>query len=221
LGGSGRDTSSICGGGLHYTQLTAPIKVAAGKTDVKVIPAGQTCSVPSLVEKTGIEVGSDQVVTIAYMGGSSVASIIAAMPETSATAAGSPKRLLRFVNAIPGSTLEFGLAGNASLPATMTMAFSKGVEFGSVSDRTSGVNGTVFDANGYLSLGTTSVSLVTVREGTTDALLLAPISGPGSATLYAIGEPKTTFPIRGLLCREVSTDSTLTDCLVTDLPIPN
>jgi hypothetical protein len=220
LGGSGRDLSSICGGGLHYTQLTAPIKVAAGETDVKVIPAGQTCSVPSLVEKTGIELGSD-VVTIAYMGGSLVASIMSAMPETAATAAGPPKRLLRFVNAIPGSTLEFGLGGNASLPATMTMAFSKGVEFGRVSDRTSGVNGTVFDANGYQLLGTTSVSLVAVQGGTTDALLLAPISGPGGATLYAIGEPKTPFPIRGLLCREVSTDSTLTDCLVTDLPISN
>jgi hypothetical protein len=219
LGGSGRDPASVCGAGLHYTQVTAPFKIAGGQADVKVIPAGQTCSAPSLAEKMGIDVGTDLVVTVAYMGGPSVAPIIAAMPET-ALSIRVQNRRTRFVNAIPGTTLELGVSAETELPATMATRFANGVEFGRAADSPTG---TAFnlDANGYLEFPSIAIPLVAVEAGTTDAVLLVTLAGSGNFTLYAIGDPNTTFPVRGLLCNEAATDTPLATCNLTALPSSN
>ena len=64
---SGADTNTICGG-LKYPQVTAAFKIPVGKLDFKVIPAGKTCSVTALAEKTGIDVGTDFPLTLVYAG---------------------------------------------------------------------------------------------------------------------------------------------------------
>jgi len=224
LSGAGSDPNSLCGSGLPYTQVTAPLKVAAGKTDVKVIAAGQTCFAPSLAEKSGIEVGTDLVITVAYMGGSSVAPLIAAMPETPPSTVAHQNRLTRFVNAVPGTTLDFGVTDlPGPVPLTMKAHISNGIEFGRTSDAAGGAPAFTFDIRGYFEFGSVDLPTVAAHKGTTDALLLATLSGAGNFTLYAVGDPDTTFPIRGLLCSEAKSRdaNSRTDCIVTELPSPN
>jgi hypothetical protein len=224
LAGSGRDSASVCSG-LRYAQVTAPFKVASGTMDVKVIPAGQTCAAPSLAETMGIEVGTDFVLTLAYMGGPSVAPNITAMPETAMPKSntGVQNRRTRFVNAIHGTILEIGISNDNSLPATMTTRVTNGVEFGRATGSTSGADATRFsvDENGYFSFPSIPLALVAVQKGTTDAILLALLNGSGNFTLYAIGDATTTFPIRGLVCVEAKSEQMLTTCQMTDLATSN
>jgi hypothetical protein len=162
------------------------------------------------------------VVTISYMGGPSVAPSITAMFETQPTGtSASQNRRTRFVNAVPGATLDLGISMETTLPATMTTRLASGVEFGHAPDTSRAAPGFSFDANGYLSFASIPLPLVAVQQGTNDAILLAICAGSGIFTLYAIGDPHTALPIRGLLCNEAKKDTALANCSLSDLPSSN
>ena len=229
LAGSGRDPATICGSGLPYSQVTAQLKVAPGQVDIKVIPAGQTCYAPGLAEKMGIAIGPNAEVTVAYMGGSSMVPTIVAMPETLGPPAAPESRLTRLVNAIAGTTIAFGVGDNAplpaTLPATLITPIARGIAFGRTSAPSNSAPMFTIDANGYFPFPTIAVAIVAAHDGTTDAILVANLSGKGRFTLFAIGDPTTGFPIRGLLCVEsndaANGNGLNTICELTDLPTSN
>jgi hypothetical protein len=157
--------------------------------------------------------------------GSSVSPPIAALPETPLSTVNRQNRLARFVNAVPGTTLDFGVtdAPPRPVPVTMKALVSKGVEFGRTPDTASAVHGFNLDVRGYFEFGSIDLPVVAVHEGTTEALLLATLSGAGNVTLYAVGDSNTTFPIRGLLCSEAngSDEKSRALCTVTESPSSN
>jgi hypothetical protein len=75
----------------------------------------------------------------------------------------------------------------------------------------------------YFEFGSVDLPVVATHKGTTDALLLATLSGAGNFTLYAVGDPDTTFPVRGLLCSEAKSSdaNSRANCTVTELPSSN
>jgi hypothetical protein len=222
LRSSSLDLNTICGGGLPYSKATVPFRTARGKTDVKIIPAGKTCSVAALAEKTGIDVGTDLVTTLAYMGGTGVAPILAALPEAPVGEV-QQNRKNRLVNAVVGTALEFGLGAADKLPTTIraTSKFNtKALEFGQVPSKDEhGTLNFTYDDFGYFSIVGSPLSAVAAQRGTDKALFLSPVDGVGNVTLYAIGDPNSTFPVRGLLCRDNSTDtsSATADCVASEL----
>jgi hypothetical protein len=144
------------------------------------------------------------------------------MPETPLSTVNRQNRLARFVNAVPGTTLDFGIPDPPPrpVPVTMKTLVSKGVEFGRTPDTASGAPRFNFDVRGYFEFGSIDLPVVAVHEGTTEALLLATPSGAGNFTLYAVGDSDTTFPIRGLSCSEAngSDEKGRALCTVTESP---
>jgi hypothetical protein len=210
LRSASRSTNTICGGGLPYSQGTVPFRTQPVKSDVKIIPAGQTCGAPALAEKTGIDIGTDLVTTLAYMGGGEIAPQVFALPEAPLGDV-QQNRKNRLLNAVAGAALEFGLAVADKLPTTIRQSAkfnTKALEFGQVpSADEKGTLSFTYDQYGYFNIIHSLLTAVAVQRGTDKALLLAPIEGGGNVTLYAIGELSGRFPVRGLLCR----DSDVTD----------
>jgi hypothetical protein len=225
LRSSGRDPNNICGGGLPYEKVTTPFRIAAGKTDVKIIAAGSTCSAPAIAEKTGIDVGTDLVVTLAYMGGGETPPTIFALPEAPRPTDLQQNRKNRFVNAIAGMALQFGVGVGDKLPTTISVAKfnNRALEFGQVPSKDE--RGSLqfnFDDYGYLTIVGTELSCVAAQRGSDKALFLAKVGIVGNVTLYAIGDAGGKFPIRGLLCRDSEPDPSdqtgaTADCTASEL----
>jgi hypothetical protein len=225
LRSSGRDRNNICGGGLPYEKVTTPFRIAPGLTDVKIIPAGKTCAEPAIAEKTNIDVGTDLVITLAYMGGGEVAPTLFALPEAPRPTDLQQNRKNRFVNAIAGMSLQFGVGTGDKLPTVIsTSKFnSRALEFGQVPSKDE--RGSLqfnFDDYGYLTIVATELSCVAVQRGSEKALLLQKVGVVGNVTLYAIGDLGGQFPIRGLLCRDGEPDQSdptgaTADCKASEL----
>jgi hypothetical protein len=210
LRSASRSTNTICGGGLPYAQATVPFRTPPVKSDVKIIPAGKTCAEPALAEKTGVDIGTDLVITLAYMGGGEAAPTLFALPEA-APGEVQQNRKNRLVNAIAGSALEFGLADVNRLPTTIKQGAkfnTKALEFGQVpSTDERGTLGFTYDQYGYFTIIQQDLTTVAVQRGTDKAMFLMPIDGVGNVTLYAIGELSGRFPVRALLCRDFVGDA--------------
>ncbi|HMJ50707.1 MAG TPA: hypothetical protein VK540_01485 [Polyangiaceae bacterium] len=225
LRSSGIDLNNICGGGLSYSKVTTPFRAAPGKTDVKIIAAGKTCTAPAIAEKTGIDVGPDLVITLALMGGGEVAPTIFALPEAPRPTDLQQNRKNRFVNAIAGTALQFGVGVGDKLPTTITAARfnSKALEFGQVPSKDErGTLNFSFDDYGYLTIVGTELSCVAAQRGSDKAMFLAKVGVVGNVTLFAIGDLGGRFPIRGLLCRDNESDPTdatgaTADCTASEL----
>ena len=219
---SGRDKLNICGSGLPYAQVTKPFAIQSGQLDFKIIEATKTCTSPSFAEATNVDVGTDIGFTLAYMGNGSTPGQLAVMKETNPpTDVGQMNRKTRFVNAIPGTSLLFGVSDQVELPATLKTPYTKtGIEYGHVADSNSGAGTFKFDNAGYLDFASIPVQVVAAKVGSTKAELLVPQNGQGMWSLFAIGDQTASaFPVRALLCNELDYDDVLqtTHCTESDI----
>lgn len=214
-----RDAGTDCQAGFVYGEVSAPLGVSAGKIDVKIIPAGQTCGAPALGEALGVTLAAGEQVTVALVGntGSTKAVPLAESPGVS------PGNLkLRFVNAIAGSKpLSLGVTKDGRLPTDLTATIlSAPVPFGGVVPAGAKAIAGTLDANGYLSLFATEYQLGAAEDGSTKAQLVVSLpNSPAIYSLYAIGSATdAAHPIRGLLCNESLIKGIGTQCTVTALP---
>jgi hypothetical protein len=218
---SGRDVNDICGRGLSYAEMTKPFAVPAGTIDAKIIPATKTCSAPAIVETLGITTTTDYVVTLEYMGGAATPASLVPMLESPNPTDIKQNRVTRFVNAVPGTSLLFGVpeSGQTELPANLGTALflKKALEYGhkpEPADVGPGFSGKI-DNNGYFNFGSIPLPVVAAQVGNSKALLFVSQTGQGMAQLFAIGDPTSAFPVRGLLCHDDQVNSQtpqLTQC---------
>jgi len=215
-----RGSGSACPAGFRYRDVSAPVAVARGSVDVKMIAAGSTCSAPALVERTDIPVDS-AVVTIVRVGGRDTPSSLLALSEEPTV--DQTQVRLRFVHASAGSEpLYLGPTVGPSLPtAVASRMFGQSVPFGSVPSAGAAAASVVVDPRGYLLLPAERYQLGAAAEPS-DAALLAFSLEPRVATytLFAVGDPAdATYPRRGLLCDEsAAATSLLLPCVETSLP---
>jgi hypothetical protein len=219
--GSGTGVRTICGDGLKYSQVTAPFKVPTGSVDFKVIPAGKTCSAPPLGKETTVQMGPDAPVTLAYMGPPEGPGSLTAMYE-SVTAKVAQNRHTRFVNAIGGTPLTWGVGAAGELPTTLQTPFLTGpLSFGQLATPNMAANpGFDIDTNGYLSFSAFSLPYGAAVQGSNKMLFVKTLpQAAGYYTLYAIGAADSAFPLRGLYCRDQESDSdpALQSCDLTDV----
>jgi hypothetical protein len=220
LRSSGADRSGVCGG-LKYSEVTIPFEVPSGTIDFKIIPAGRTCSATALAETTGVEVGPDNVQTLVYMGPPEGPGTLGAFRETPSTKV-VQNRVMRFVNTIAGTNLDFGVTETDKLPTDMRTPFlNSALPFGQVPARGMGAGTFEVDEYGYLAFLATKLPVAAAHRGTKKALLLANLEGAGYVTIYAIGSPGSAFPVRGLVCRDLEAsplgNPSLQNCAPTEI----
>ena len=213
-----RDGGTDCQAGFAYAEVSAPFGAPIGKIDVKMITAGETCASGALAEASGITVGTDAIVTLAYLGAPGSARV-SALAESSSVNAGSTK--FRFVNAIAGSKpLALGVTKDTRLPTTVTASLlGAPVPFGGVEPAgTKPVAGSL-DQNGYLTMLASDYQLGAAEDGTTKALLVASVSNKAAIySLYAIGNAADpAHPVRGLFCDEGASAGVVSQCTLTPL----
>jgi hypothetical protein len=202
LRNAGAGAKSVCERGLAYSEVTIPFRITSGKSDVKIIPAGTTCAAPALVESTGVEVGTEVVVTLAYIGAPDTGATLIALPELPQAGAVQARKV-RLVNAIAGAFLDFGFTPSDRLPAALQTGFlSTPVGFGEVPALGTAVPGFEIEDGGYVATPSAQRNVVAAHRGTSKAILLAPIEGAGDVTLFAVGKAGSVFPVRGLVCRD-------------------
>ena len=217
---SGIDAKTICGGGLKYPNVTAPFRVPTGLVDFKVIPHGKTCSAAPLAEVTRVEVGTDLPVTVVYAGPPEGAGSLLAMYE-SKTARVAQNRHARFVNAIPGSSLLWGVGAAGELPTTLeSPLLTAPLSFAQLATPNMASPGSEVDERGYHSFAAFSLPYGAAAQGSNRMLLVKTLpQAAGFLTIYAIGAADSAYPVRGLVCRdqERGSDPALQACEQTDV----
>lgn len=215
-----RGGGTECPSGFGYATASAPFAIPDGRIDVKVVSGGSTCSAKALAELPNVDAPKGSSTSLTYLGNAREPHQLRAFREpTERPGAGAIH--LRLVNAIAGGPpLEFGLADSPRLPVdvkskvlTQSLAYPEATH----SAMTTSI-GRV-DANGYLELPKTTLNLAAARAGEKRAILATSISdAEGFRTLYAIGDPSAPlFPVRGLLCDELTVSGRFTSCTPTPL----
>jgi hypothetical protein len=227
LRSSGADKLLICGAGLKYSQVTVPFAVPTGLLDFKIVPATKTCSAPALAEKTGVEVTTDLIVTVAYMGpreGDGSPTVQAMYENTNAPP--TQNRLTRYINAIADRQLDWGAGdGSETLPSVLFQPYlTVPMGFGQLpkKDQSSKPAAFVIDNYGYVSSIQSPIPTGAASAGSSQMVMLGMMRGAGSWTYYGIGYPgaNSAWPVRGLICRDagVSTDEDQRqDCTLTEV----
>lgn len=218
---SGTAPKTVCGDGLKYSEVTWDFRLPAAKNvDFKVIPAGKTCTAPALAEATGFEVSAEFPVTVAYAGPPEGPGTLLTMYE-STTAKVAQNRHTRFVNAIAGTPLTWGVGAGGTLPTTLETPFLKSsLGFGQLANPDMANVGFEVDKQGYLSFSAFSLAYGAAAQGSMKMLLVGTLpQAAGFYTLYAIGAPGSAFPVRGLYCRdqERAADPNLQNCELTEV----
>jgi len=207
---SGIDKNTICGKGLEYASATAPFSVPTGSLDFRVIPAGQPCSAPALAEKTGVDVGTEVIVTLVYAGPAEGPATLQPMLESISGIA--QNRQTRLVNTMAGRPLVWGVGKDNALPTILASPILN-APLGFLQLATQGMANTGFtvdkDGYGYVEFAPLDLSYgaadPVAGEPRPKMLLLGPLTGAGFFTLYAIGGTRD-FPARGLYCRDREDD---------------
>jgi hypothetical protein len=121
-------------GGIAYKSFMYYDYVVSGTLDVRVIPAGGTCSGESWGDITDLcpsAAGAGAAISIYYVAGQAAGKPPLVALEDSAVDAGALK--LRFFNSIQGAPgADFGLTDGAALPTTLSTAVASNIPFGAV-----------------------------------------------------------------------------------------
>jgi hypothetical protein len=217
---AGLDKATICGKGLEYASATAPFRVSTGQLDFKVIPAGKTCSAPALAEKTGVEVGTDLIVTLVYAGPAEGPATLWSMVENNKGTA--QNRQTRLVNAMAGQPIIWGVGNEKALPTNLsTPLLNTPLSFGQLPAMGMEFNsGFKIDAYGYVEYASFPLSyggaIPTPGETKPKMIFLGNLDGAGFWTLYAIGGTDA-YPTRGLFCRDSEDNGELQTCDRTEI----
>lgn len=198
--------------GFAYSQVSIPFGAPSDKVDVKMVPAGDSCSASTdAVEADGLKLSTKAVTTLLRIGGNGVAQKIEALPEND-----TPNQTgvnLRFVHVMPGEgPLDVGLAPNGvqALPTTLATPFlTAPLSFGQVppaGEMT--VLGPITD-DGYMPILQGSFPVVAAVNGSnpeTAVLFYDVMPQNGSEySLYMAGVPRNnSYPQRGFACNEAN-----------------
>jgi hypothetical protein len=216
--GSGLDKNTLCGKGLEYAKATKAFKVPVGLLDVKIITAGKTCTAPALVEKTGIDVGSEVAVTLVYARAAEGPTLLSMLETTTGMA---QDRQTRLVNTIAGTSLSWGVGRDKVLPTVLQSGFLNApLSFGQLATPPMANTGFTVDAKGYVAFANLPLAygaaIPVPGERNPKMLILGPLDGAGFFTLYAIGNT-AEFPARGLYCRDLLADGEYQKCDLTEV----
>ena len=215
-----RGGGSACPNGFAYAEQSARFAVPSGKIDVKVIPAGGTCSAPALSSIQGVVVAKGSITTLVRMGNEKSGESLRAYPETTAPPT-SGKQKLRLINASPGSEpFDVAIASSPRLPADMqTPVLLAPLTYGA---STTGQSKASFPvtADGYLEFPNTQINIGAAPTGAKRATVVTILPGAeGTRSVYLMGDhTKPYFPVRGLDCVDNENSSPLlTRCTPTAL----
>jgi len=216
-----RGGGSACPNGFSYPQVGAKFSVRSGKIDLKVIPAGKTCSAAALSTIDGVPVASGTSVAIVRAGNEKLGEALHAYPEAT-TAAGSGRSKFRVIHASPGTgPLDVGVTTAARPPTELkTPLFATPIAYGEATTATSKPLFGNATPDGYLEVPGTTINLGAAATGTTRATIVTPVPGAEAGrTIFFIGDPsKPYFPVRALLCEEAANDGPLlTRCVPSPL----
>lgn len=207
-----RGSGSACPAGFSYAQTSAKFAVPSGKLDVKVIPAGRTCSAPALSSIDGVTVTKGTSVTVARMGSEVVREELRAYADAT-SAAGSGRSKFRVVHASPGTgPLDIGVATGPRPPAELkTPLFASPFAYGDATNAETRPTFGNATPDGYVEVPGTAINLGAAATGTTRATIVTPLpGGEAGRTLFFIGDAtKPYFPVRALLCEEAENDGPL------------
>jgi hypothetical protein len=205
--------------GYAYPEVSVPFSVPAGKIDVRVVKAGDTCAGAALTESTNLDAPAGGVATVVRMGNEKGQSLKAFPEDTENAASGSSK--VRLVHAAPGlAPLDWAVTSASALPAEIgSLLVNAPLAFGTSSKGVTPASTFKLDANGYLELPGTPFNLAAAPTGTKKAVLLAPLPVKEfGRTLFAIGDPtKPFFQVRGLVCGDGEIGGLRTVCKLSQL----
>lgn len=206
--------SASCPAGLSYLEVSAPIALAPGAYDVRVVTAGAPCASAASAVLTDVVV-SKGLVTLLRAGGAGAKEELLARAEHVPGGLSSSEEI-RFIHAMPGAgTLDFG-STKPALPSSLTAVVGTGVAFGStLPPSPAGVTPPfgVIDAQGYIAGPGYDVTFGVTETGASDAFAVIATPKNIYATIFAVGTAgDPARPPELLLCREDASVGPLAAC---------
>ena len=219
-GGSFQGPLFTCAAGsaLSYGAIAAPVAIAPGNYDLKLV-AGGDCNGPSLLDGTAtFDAGTTT--TVLSFGGAATGELPRLHSFRDDPAPSDNSVAIRFVNGVhqAGGPLDLGLTDTGTLPTNVNTPVFTGVPFASVSPENSGA---VFpiDARGY-ALGVSALLQQFIgvsKNGKTAALFASTVDiAPANAaiTLYVTGQVgSATYPLSAMLCNDGVDVGSLSSCM--------
>jgi hypothetical protein len=204
-------SGGACPAGAGYKDSSILFSVPAGSYDIAFVPSGKPCTAAvAIAPHVTLEASAK---TNAVLMGDGVGTPIVRLFKQSVPSSVSATKF-RFINAISGDTLDYGIADSAATKISKTI--STAVAFGATSPPGSTSFGLV-DTNGYLELqgAGATFSLAYQLAGTTQLVAVNPLKLDQSFTYtsYAVGRANDVrFPPELLNCNEATNDKFFARC---------
>lgn len=216
-------TGNACPDGLGYKDVTAPIALASGAYDLKVVARGRACDAPAIASASNVALAPQRTVAAYLLGDGAAPPVIKSFPESRA---GASRVRIRFVHALasmpspsaPASVappLDFELLDARSQPPQTISTYALRVPFGATGSPDPDA-GNPIDENGYVEIAAPELrATFGARADSGDLLAVKSgvLHGSDTYTAFAIGRGHDPSFVRELyLCDEGRSDGVLARC---------
>jgi hypothetical protein len=217
-------TGDACPDGLAYKDVSAPIPLAAGAYDVKIVPRGADCSAAAIATASNVTVVSQRTVAVYLVGNGVDAPKLVPFAESRAGAARIRLRLIHALASEPAlgrpanvaPPLDMQLLNTGSSPPAVVTTYASGVAFGQTAPVAPDA-GNPIDENGYFEIATPDLhatfGVAPTGAGALLAVKEALLHGSDTSTAFAIGrDGDPSFPRELYVCDEGRSDGVLARC---------